>query len=431
MRIADALNDLLAKPATPVDLEVNGRWAAVRYADGAIGVWSLPDKRRVATIEPGGNAQTSALTMALSPDARTLALLDGEGTATLWDVGTGRLKERFGTGFTEIFFNRRGDRLLAGAYDLMVMADADGKELGTLAAKSIETSLPRTEVDAPDQPLPLGFAPDDVTAVAAGTLSWLTWKPGAPAKITTLDEGGSLSGLSPGGDRLAFAGGLGSEGAVFLWDVVSRKQIGVASVTDDFNALSDVGFDPSGAYILVVSDEPKLLPPHYTHSMASRRLTVFTAPAIQRVWSTAVEEFSGTESTGRQIKRGMHDLIPFNTGSQVLLIREDGGRFTTLNGPNGARCDTKYINQAELLPQGATLKTFVCRGPYAFAVVLGSSVGVHGRQSTLVRWSFGRWRTFVAGTASHGSVTAADLEDGGLDVGHFSRLFPEAGIAPP
>jgi WD40 repeat protein len=95
---------------TPIAFSPDGKALAVSHADeGSVKLWDVKQRKVIATF-PG-----RALSLALSPDGKTLAVGGDHKTVTLWDVPTGK---------------KRGSLLSEGGFSCVVLSP-DGKTLAT------------------------------------------------------------------------------------------------------------------------------------------------------------------------------------------------------------------------------------------------------------------------------------------------------------
>ena len=156
------------------------------------GTWPPAGRSAPSPVTPA-----QAYSVAFSPDGRTLASGDFEGTVRLWDVATGRQVGSPLTGHTgpvlAVAFSRDGRTLASGGDD------------GTVRLWDVATGRP---VGGP-----------------------LTGHPGAVLSVA----------FSPDGRTLASGG---ADGTVRLWDVVTRRQIG--PVTGHPGPVLSVAFSPDG-----------------------------------------------------------------------------------------------------------------------------------------------------------------------------------------
>jgi hypothetical protein len=79
------------------------------------------------------------------------------------------------------------------------------------------------------------------------------------------------------------------------------------------------------------------------------------------------------------------------------------------------------------VPAGMRISILICRGRYAFVRYSGD-VNVKGTQSEILEATEQGWSVRATGSATHGTLTRADLEQAGLIPDEVMALFPEAGI---
>ena len=218
--------------------------------DGTVRLWD------VATGSPIGSPLTSnggVNSVAFSPDGKTLATGDNDGTVRLWDVATvgpaggplasgngGDALREFGPGSTSVAFSPDGKTLAA--------ADSDGTIQLWDAATGRPAGSPLTSshggVDS------VAFSPDGkllATTDGDGTVQLWNLATGRPAGVPLPADTGELDGLfgaafSPDGKILATGD---DDGTVQLWNVATRSPIG-SPLTSTVNELFSMAFSPDG-----------------------------------------------------------------------------------------------------------------------------------------------------------------------------------------
>jgi Protein kinase domain/Anaphase-promoting complex subunit 4 WD40 domain/WD domain, G-beta repeat len=197
-----------------------------------------------ATVtDPGSRA--SVLSVALSPDARTLATGDLYGGRTsLWDVATGQriitVTEPGSQGVAAVAFSPDGRTLATGDLSggIYLWNVATGQHIATLTDSN-------QQVDA------VAFSPDGtILATGDGYSTVYLWRVTTRRRIAALTDPASQSQIvkvafSPDGRTLATGD---NDGSTYLWDVATRQRI--ATLTDPSSkGVAAVAFSPDGRIV--------------------------------------------------------------------------------------------------------------------------------------------------------------------------------------
>jgi len=202
----------------------------------------------IATATCGASQSISAVSVAVSPDATTLAVGDANGGTQLLDVATGQQITSFtdpdGAGAAAMAFSPDGKTLAVG--------DGNGSTYlwdvatGTLGASLAASSGTVTSV---------AFSSDGkILAVGDGDGSTHLWDVAAGTQITSLTapslaaSSGTVTSVafSPGGTTLAVGDGSGS---TYLWDVATEALD--ASLAAPSGTVTSVAFSPDGTTLAV------------------------------------------------------------------------------------------------------------------------------------------------------------------------------------
>lgn len=193
-------------------LSADGESFAFEASDGTLKLRNVdePDASAISLNGPGAPLRA----LSFSRDAKTLAVVAGNGTLTLWDVAgqiPTRIDEPALRNLTTVAFSPDGKKLATATTDgTLKLSDRDGRTREQAAARGVRT---------------LAFSPrGDVLALAAndGTIAlWdvANWKPlGLPLQFASERTAAAVTSLafSPDAKTLASAS---EDGTITLWTV--------------------------------------------------------------------------------------------------------------------------------------------------------------------------------------------------------------------
>ena len=218
----------------------DGKTLASGGSRGAIRLWDVQTRTLKQTIHWAGNIPS----VAFSPDGQTLAGAN-IGYIGLWDVATGRHLQSIGTeekcNVLDVAFSPDGQTLVSGNWDSTVRWwDV---ATGTQTHKLTEhTGLVYS----------IAFSPDGKTVVSQSADQTVRlWDAGTGGHINTLTwESVGSSGrmsivFSPDGSTLANGGKTGyGEGVIYLWDADTGARIN--TLTGHTDLVITVAFSPDG-----------------------------------------------------------------------------------------------------------------------------------------------------------------------------------------
>jgi WD40 repeat protein len=239
----------------------DGRTLATGCADRLVRLWDLADPAAVAPLgEPLQGHGDYVRSVAFSPDGRTLASVGDDGMLRLWDVAGPAsphvLTEQAAASVVEDNDADDGSGL---AWD-WVLAVAFSPDEELLATAGRDTVVRLWEVTDPGRPVQLdqwlrnessvrsvAFSPNGQLLAAAGypVRVWKIVDPVRPQRLRDLRVTANAVAFSPDGGRLASAGG---DGTVRLWDLVEDGTPPEA-LELHAGAVNTVAFSPDGAVL--------------------------------------------------------------------------------------------------------------------------------------------------------------------------------------
>jgi RNA polymerase sigma factor (sigma-70 family) len=211
------LGHLEAKMGQTVGLAFTGdaKKLVSAHEDGSIHVWDLDSKNEVRKFG-GGHLDRFGLSMAISPDSKTVALGTNSEYVQLWDLASGK----------ELFSECKGHE---------------------------------------SKVFQLAFSPDRKTLVSANSVyrqgQILLWDWASGQRLRVLPENAHALSFSPDGKRLATLTVFRGENdvrSVPIWDVASGKKV-ILNAVPDANQVRALIFSPDGQklYTLDQSSDPQ------------------------------------------------------------------------------------------------------------------------------------------------------------------------------
>lgn len=301
----------------------DGRWLVSSHGDGAIVIWDVEDRRRVANL----NGQAAAVRgIAWSPDGKQIVSASEDRSVIIWNAETGR-KETVLLGptarLTGVAFSRNGERIGSSSFSReLTVWDRSSQQHRTFDpgyptyciafSADIRWIATTTGVfDAFDghlivdfrnvvgregsQMYGVAFSDDGRWLVGVSPLRFLSlFETGTWRLVDKIGIDSQLIAVSFSPDSKYFVTGE-DEGAVRLWEVEPLRQVAV--VGRHSSRIKSVSFSPNGTEVCSAGDDQNIA----LWGVNARRLVTKIGTHAQPVLAVAFSP------DGKRIASGEHD----------------------------------------------------------------------------------------------------------------------------
>jgi WD40 repeat protein len=226
----------------------DGKLLAAGYGfhdDGGVTLWSVADRKVVASLLDAKDGEEGIARVAFSPDGKWFAAATGDGDVMLWATGSWRahktvIEERGSP--NALSFSPQSDRLAFSSDETVVLYDLQSGRAQVLA----ETK------EMYDTFQDVSFSPDGKLVAVYGrdTFQFRDVKTGELIKTLKTGGLGFFGRLLPDGRRLIAGGGaVYGEKSVEIWDVKDEKR--VRALTEFRGGLFSLAVSHSGKLFAV------------------------------------------------------------------------------------------------------------------------------------------------------------------------------------
>ncbi|MFD5753476.1 trypsin-like peptidase domain-containing protein [Streptomyces sp. NPDC127033] len=390
-----------AKAVGPLDFSADGSLLAVGYQNGSTDLWEVTGSEQAATTLQGRD-NIIVRDVAFGPDGNTLASINDDGTATLWDVPARKTLTVYNRVAQPAVFTPDGRSLLTGG--------KDGARVWGLG-----TVLPRLTLDADTMehagaPSSLVFSPDSRTLLTHGDTVRL-WDTDTGRSQDELSDHVLLATAFDAHGR-ALAVGWNGEDRIALWDVATGRTVAARGRLDsgyveavalsgdsEMFAFAEYGEDTAVRLVNTRTGKefPRIPMPDQEEGQAELALSsdgsvlAVSQGRRTRLWDTAEGTALATVAGGGKLAfspDGRRLAIGESEGDIRVWDTTDGSLRATLTG------HTDYVTTTVFSTDGTTLASSSYDG-------------------TVRLWDLSTQRSRTTFTLPGGTVTAAALSPDG------------------
>lgn len=416
-------------PLSGLAFSPDGKYLATAGADAAARVWDSAtgqqvlvltghsDASRAGSVHPGG-----VIGVLFTPDGKRLVTAGADGTARLWDAGTGQALRVIAGHTDEIYIalSPNGQRLLTAGYDGWV-------KVWDITPRS-GTTKPLLTIDHGQAARAAAFGPDGTRfAAASQDGAARVWDAASGRRLLTLvGHAGLVDDLTftPDGTRLVTTG---EDVTVRVWDLAPGKELltlvgaGTPAYSPDGQRLATAQPDgtvairdsTTGQVLLSLAGHPEVGAKHIVFSPDGKHLATGSWDKTAKLWDAATgqELFTLSGHTGFVFEvsfnpDGTHLATASADGTAKVWDTRTGQEVFTLPG----RGD--WIQGIKYSPDGTRIAATVVGGPVRFwDAATGQEVMALDAGADVIGIAFGPDGKRLAASRYDGGVLVWDIAD--------------------
>jgi len=422
----------------------DGKTLASGNADGTIQLWNPATGHQIGKTLNGHAGEVNSVTF--SPDGKTLASGNQNGTIQLWNVATGQQTRPALNGHAgevgSVTFSPDGKTLASGS-------DNDAVQLWNVATGQLTENSVASNVGQVNS---VAFSPDGQT-LASGNQNGTIWlwnvATGQPIGNPVTGNTGPVNSVafSPDGKTLA----SGSNGEVQLWNAATGQPTGTTLRTGDIKPVNSVAFSPDGSTLATGSSDDTVrlwdtatgqqIGPSLTGHTGWVQSVAFSPDGSTlasgstdhtvRLWNVAI-----AQPMGSPLSDGAASVnsIAFSPNGKILADGKADGTVRLLAVPTGkqiaslASQGAGAVNSIACSSDGKTLASGYANGTIRlWDVATGQPIGhpLNGHAGEVNSVAFSPNGKTLASGYAHGTIRLWDVATG-QPIGHPLKGGAEA-----